>query len=303
MSSLFKRIWCNMFTKHPNKSLKLKIGDRLLTFDTLADFEFCLAARTEVPASKVSQLVSLPAGSLHREAVRIREAEKKFVNLLAKSLEVPDGLPVRVGELGEKVFSQDHEWRTIFAALINQEDSVGDFIKIALVKYVQYLGARQDVLKSLFADRLAHGEADDPDATLIANPAHKETVIFDLPADGEQRTDTSQFERLPKGETVAVRFLATGETLEIIFSKNRFQLKSGEVFSLTDSDGNAHALVSGKNIVGRDAGSDIAVDPSFRDVSRTHLVIEPFGTDKALLTDLSSHGTFVPILCLHSENP
>lgn len=289
-----------MFSRRSRKPLRLELAGRKLTFETLADFEFSLSARTEVPASKVSELVKLSASALHREAVRLRDMEKRFVALLAKSLEDPQSDANRVRELGSKVFSQDHEWRDIFAALLERNGHYADYLKMALVKYLQYLGSRQDVLKSLYADRLDHGEAAAAEATIVADPSFRETVIFDVPSENNARMDTSQFERLPKGETVAVRF-GTSRDMEVILSKNRFKVIPGRSFSFNDENGGStYPMQAGRNVIGRDTGNEVVIEPRYRDVSRTHLVIEPFGEDKALFTDLSAHGTYVPIRNLHA---
>ncbi len=284
-----------MFARLFNKQLRLDVGQRKLSFPSLVDFEFNLASRTEVPASKVAELVKLPADALMREATKIHKAEKRFVNVLAGSLEEPGSVDRRMQELGHKVFSQDHEWRAIIAALNTKDKAFAEFKKLALVKYLQYLGSRQEILKSIYADKIAHGANEEPEGA--AEAMHKETVIFDLPNAGDLRNDTSQFERLPKGETVAIRFL-DGRELEIMLSRNRFKLVSGESFSFIDEHGSDHALESGRNRVGRDAKNEIIIDSSFRDVSRCHLIIEPFSPDTALFTDLSSHGTYVPIRCI-----
>lgn len=284
-----------MFAQLFKKRLQLALGQRKLSFPTLVDFEFNLSSRTELPASKVAQLVKLPADALMREATKIREVEKRFVNVLAGSLEVPDSIGRRMQELGHKVFSQDHEWRAIIAALNMKDPSFAEFKKLALVKYLQYLGSRQDVLQSIYASKVAHGAREESDGA--AHEMHKETVIFELSETGDHRVDTSQFERLPKGETVAVRF-PDGRELEIMLSKNRFKLVPGISFSFIDERGSDHALDAGKNRVGRDSESEIVIASSFRDVSRCHLIIEPFSPDTALFTDLSSHGTYVPIRCL-----
>ena len=85
-----------------------------------------------------------------------------------------------------------------------------------------------------------------------------------------------------------------------MLSSNRFKLTPGNPLALVDEDGNHHPVKAGKNYIGRDAKNEIVINAKFRDVSRTHLIIEPYGSDTALITDLSSHGTFVPIKSLQS---
>jgi hypothetical protein len=38
----------------------------------------------------------------------------------------------------------------------------------------------------------------------------------------------------------------------------------------------------------------VVLDPVYRGVSRKHLIIEPVSETVALVTDISSHGTYVP---------
>ena len=102
---------------------------------------------------------------------------------------------------GIRFFSLDHEWRLIVAALNKQTAEFGDYKKMALVKYLQYLGSRQDVLKSIYVDKLDRGAVDNTDES---GSDFKETVIFEVSRESKPREDTSQFERLPKGETVAI---------------------------------------------------------------------------------------------------
>ena len=85
-----------------------------------------------------------------------------------------------------------------------------------------------------------------------------------------------------------------------MLSSNRFKLVAGTNVSLIDEVGTDYPLRVGKNYVGRDAKNEVVINARYRDVSRTHAIIEPYGKDTALITDLSSHGTFVPIRSLQS---
>ena len=280
-----------MFARFFKRPLRLEVGERKLTFRSIADFEFSLSSRSEVPASKVAALVKLTAHDLRREATKIREVEKRFVAILSRSLEEPGSIGRHLHELGHKVFSLDHEWRYIVAALNEQSPDFAEYKKMALVKYLQYLGARQDVLKSIYADKIERGAVDSADES---SQDFKETVIFELSRESTKREDTNQFERLPKGETVAIRF-KDNAGMELMLSTNRFKLTPGKPLSLVDEDGNDHVVKAGKNYIGRDVKNEVVINAKYRDVSRTHVIIEPYGSDTALITDLSSHGTFVPI--------
>lgn len=191
------------------RRLRLEVGERRLTFDSIGDFEFALSSRTEVPANKVAALVKLTAHDLRQEATKIREVEKRFVSLFSRSLEEPGSISRHMHELGHKVFSLDHDWRLIVAALNQQSAEFSEYKKMALVKYLQYLGSRQDVLKSIYADKLERGAVDNPEES---GRDFKETVIFELSRETPTREDTSQFQRLAKGWPKARRWRFASKT-------------------------------------------------------------------------------------------
>jgi len=283
------------------KPLQLELDERTVSFNTPGDFEFCLASRTEVPAAKIAELVRMTPDALRREASKIREVEKRFVEVIAKSIEETGSIGYLLADMDLKLFSQDHAWRSIIAALARQPREFDEFKKIALVKYVQYLASRQDVLKSLYAARREEerepGEPEGP-----ANPALRQTLIFDLSSpDGVPVADSSaaaptpraSLERLPRGETVTIA-LAPGEDLRLVLSRHRFTLTRGARCYLADENGGDYLLRPGRNLVGRQPGNDVVVDSGYRDVSRKHLIIDIGDEHAVRLTDLSAHGTYVP---------
>lgn len=288
-----------MFEKLFTRPLRLRVGGRWITFNSVVDFEFGLASRTEVPAGKVAELIRLSPAELKREAKDIKQAEKRLVEVLSRSLQNPGTIGAQLRDLDAGLFSQDHQWRYIFAALSRHSSRYDEFRKIALVKYVQYLASRQDVLRSIYTDKRANpapAPVADPDeaAANAPDPSLKDTVIFDvkrLRASLEQGANTR---RLPRGETVDVR-VGPGQDVEIALSRHVFKLLPGSPFTLVDEHGSSHVLRPGRNTVGRDLSNDVVVDSRYRDVSRTHVVVEPRGEDLARLTDLSSHGTFLTV--------
>ena len=283
-----------MFKTLFQRNLSLQIGDRTVRFVGVQDFEFALASRTEVPANKVAELIQLTPDELLKEAGKIREAEKRFVDLVAKSLETPGSIGHLLRQGEAKQFSQDHEWRDIMRALVEQGARFNEFKQVAVVKYVQYLGSRQDVLKSLYAkqDNLPRPAA--PDLNATAGLDMKQTLIFDV-ADITPLTtpDTESFARVPRGETVAID-MAAGEEMDLILSRHRFKLVADDTAHLTDDSGKHYPLGKGRNHIGRQPGNDVVVEFSYRDVSRRHLVIEVSENRHFEVTDLSSHGTFIP---------
>jgi hypothetical protein len=276
------------------RQLSLEVGDRKIEFPGVQEFEFALASRTEVPAAKVAELIQLSPDQLLKEAGKIREAEKRFVDLVAKSLEEPGSIGYLLKQGEPKQFSQDHEWRDIMTALVGKGPRFNEFKQVAVVKYVQYLSSRQDVLKSLYARQDNLPGPAEPDLNKSAGLDMKQTLIFDVAdVDPAEPNSASAFVRVPRGETVAVR-LAEAESMDLILSRHHFQLSADGGAHLMDDNGRAYPLRGGRNHVGRQPGNDVVVEFSFRDVSRRHLVIEVGQDGQFEITDLSSHGTFIP---------
>ncbi|RKZ38071.1 MAG: hypothetical protein DRQ37_00255, partial [Gammaproteobacteria bacterium] len=159
--------------------------------------------------------------------------------------------------------------------------------------------SRQEVLQSLYARAPAARSSSAGDAADSGDPSLKETGIFDLTQVQFAPRGDNCMNRLPRGETVAVRF-SEGAEMDMMIARHRFKLVQREALYLVDDAGRELALRQGRNLVGRHMGNDAVIDGSYRGASRKHLIIEPLGNGIARLTDLSSHGTFAPSRCLVS---
>ena len=296
------------------KPLVLTVGERKLRFDSRSDFEFALASRTEVPAYKLAELVRLDREQLLEEAASVRRVERRFLELLARSVQEPGSIGHLLGETDMNLFSQDHEWRAIMRGLARKPRRFDAYKQLALVKYTQYLASRQDVLKGIYTYKPGVVPAvQEPEPAI--EPSFRETALFDveamglggppletsasLPAVLPPEDVPSHLARLPRGEPVDLH-PSDAESVELMLSRHPFRLRTGAAAALIDGDGTEHTLRPGRNVIGRHPDSDIMVDASYRDVSRTHVILEL--EDEALrLTDLSSHGTFVPGTLMRSN--
>ena len=167
-----------------------------------------------------------------------------------------------------------------------------------MVKYMQYLTARQEVIRTLYSHRQRNRAEG---ATVVADAdlggTLKETVIFDLSELGiPDIRDEGNFERLPKGETVEIKLEPNGE-VPIVLVKHPCKLVASEDVMLVDDQGNAMKIPPGRNTVGRDVKCDLPMQSEYRDISRKHLIIERFSDRGLRLTDVSSLGTFIPPEC------
>lgn len=274
--------------------VKLKVDGQELTFETLADFEFCLDARTQVPAQKLMSLAKEGAERLHDEALNIRKVERRFTDVLTRSLDGKSSLSTSMRELDRQLFSQDFRWRSIMAAVVQLPSTHDAFRQCAMVRYLTYLRSRQETLRAAYVDLRRRDDTPSlgepvPNAEVAAEM--RATSIFDVEDIPSTQAGPDGYASLPRGETVKVRLPSA--PMPIFLSRHRFELIVGPELMLRDDDGEAHPLHAGRNVVGRDLDSDVVVDAGCRDISRRHLIIEASTPDWLQLTDLSSHGTRV----------
>ena len=286
-----------------SKPLELVIGRKqTMRFVSPEEFEFSLAGRTSVPSQKISALMKHTPHELKAEAATIDELEQRLQTMLVR-LEDASINRAMMG-LDPAVFSHDHDWRSIITGLNECGEEYREFKIIALKMYMQYLHSRKVLLKDIYAERRAMamqgnevkdtpvaggdnlGSTSSPDSALSGTVSD-----VSLPARNERNLEPV-LRRLPKGEPVVVHILA-GENIEIRLSKHKFRLMGNGGLALVDPKGQHYPLARGRNMIGRDTECDISLNPSLKDISRRHLIIENPGDNQLKLTDLSTYGTFV----------
>ncbi len=77
--------------------------------------------------------------------------EKNLVDILEDALIGTSPCGPATRELGLQVFSNDDHWRELVESLNELGDSFDGYKRLALTKYLQYLGARQELLRLIFA--------------------------------------------------------------------------------------------------------------------------------------------------------
>ena len=279
-----------------SKPIRLPIDGMVLTFSSLQDFEFCLDARTEVPARKVADLLLQPVTALRREGQSIRQVEERFMSVLRDNLDNPRGLSDAMSELDRKLFSQDYRWRSMAQALDHAPAERDDFRRAVLVRYVQYLRSRQSALREAYEEfRRREPAAQNAEPAIDPNqPASlRETVIFDV-AELTPSEGGPALEPLPRGQPVKLRIVHN--SVELHLSGHRFSLNTTtQPYALLDELGREYRFKPGRNTIGRDVHNEVVVDAAFRDVSRRHIMVEPVAPDFVQFTDHSSHGTYVAV--------
>lgn len=276
------------YSTEPLPALGLKLKDQPLNFFTPAEFEFALAGRTAVPSAKLQRLVRCTMRELRAEARSIMEAEKQLIEILWRSIEDPASITPALREMDLLIFSQDHEWREIIHSLNALDEDYHAYRRIAAIKYVQYLASRQDIVRHLYHEKKNQaGDSDaEPDNSL------RDALMLHAPLTAGNNPD-HKYERMPKGETVRIHLPASSK-MELLLARHHCHLVNEDGFEFCDDRGTKHRLEQKRSSIGRDVQCSIMVDPSWRDVSRMHLIIEVRGRHDLEITDMSSHGTFIP---------
>jgi hypothetical protein len=281
-----------MLNKFFTKPIEIKVGEQTYKFCSVADFEFSLAGRTAVPSKKITDMVKFSTDQLKKEAKTIKDIEKRFVSILSKSIEDTSSINRAIRELDPVIFSQDHGWRDIISALNSGDDELNPFRRIALVKYMQYLSARQEIIKYLYSEKKKLlNEGDTPEGGQFKDTVILENTIFEPSSSNIAASD--KFERMPKGEAVTIT-VSPSEDVDVLLSRHacKVTIKDKKLMFL-DNEKRSYELKKGRNVIGRDSVSTIMIDPALRDVSRIHIVIEKFDDKTIQITDLSSHGTYI----------
>ena len=281
------------FDSSDSDELRLKIRGRNYTFATPADFEFALSGRICVPAEKITALVDVSDERLLQEAEAIKQAEKRFSDALSGVLANIEEINDLLKETKLSTISQDNDWRTIISALMAVPAGFEQYKKVALVKYMQYMVSRQEIVKGLYHHRQIHKET--PGKPAPKKPTGKslgDTAIFETMAFAEPGKEGADYKRIPKGETLQVELEKNG-TFGVRLARSACRIVNRGQLVFVDHEVIETPLREGKNRIGRDADADIVMDPSLRDISRQHLIVETDGSDLFRLTDVSSHGTWV----------
>jgi len=281
--------------KRAQKDLRLALNDQTLVFKSLDDFSFAIESRTCVPSSRFQELLRQEPAELWHEADNIKSVEKNLVDILEDALCDATICGPAIRDLGLQVFSKDHDWRLIVGALNELGDEYDGYKRLALIKYMQYLGARQEILRLIFAIK-SKGEThhraildDDDDVAAL------ETVLFDSSQLDDHEPAPRTLQRLPRGEAIKI-YALPGHPVEVMLAKHLFKLINDDGWALCDIHGRRYPLGDRQNMIGRGSDNDVTLDSEFRNVSRRHLIAEPFDDHIVVLTDISSHGTFAPAM-------
>ena len=275
--------------------LTLSVDNLTVRFSTVDDLTFALDGKTHLPVSKYDELRALSLEALRKQAIDIRKVEGRLLQILEFSFSEPLAVDYQLREMDVRVFTEDHSWRALVEALNEKGSEFAEYKRVALVKYLQYLANRQELIKRVYWNKSRKSQAGLSEDSDEAIQGFIDTSIFDGGSDlADQLKSDTAFERLPRGEPLDIRLLP-GQEMTIRLSVHPFRLVRADGAYLVDEQGREHALKPRRSTVGRSSDNDVVLDAAYRAISRKHLILEFPSKDRVILTDRSSHGTFVPL--------
>lgn len=271
------------------RPMALAWGTELLRFEVPTDFAFALSARTNVPPSRLQALLQRTRTELEVEGLEIANLERRLGDVVAAYDSDMQPCGPAIAHLGIGIFSQDFDWRLLFARLVELPCDCDDFVRVALIKYLQYLKARRGSVLLAMATK----------APMSVAGGHIQAPLMRTSSAAMAAFEPDELRRLPQGKAVTLH-LARGSVISLKLAKHAFSLTHDREWTLIAGDGKSYPLHAGINRVGRGRDNDVALDADFRNVSRAHLLAQPVADDAIVLTDISAHGTYVPPTALAS---
>ena len=261
----------------------------------LRQFESRLADRTRVPAENLKEYMGWRPDKVKAEARHVTGILKRFAAVVVKSIDEPQSVNQFLVELDLKSISRDHDWRAIFSTLRGQNPTTAsNYGRAAMIKYLQYLSFRKQLLEYIYTRRAGLEETDELSVDLTHTPAYEGSFGEDqVQLSAVREYDSVSLDRVPLGESIECQ-LETDEVLSIGLARHPFELVAASQPYLMDGNGVTYFIQKGRNVVGRHPESDIKIDPNFSSVSRAHMVLEWDGSRRFQIMDLSTRGTLLP---------
>jgi hypothetical protein len=259
---------------------------------SLEQFDLALSAKTQIDTQLFSRFMNLPDDKLAAFTVTTRQSADRLQAALKRAVDQPAEVTGLLTDFGPMFFTEDHQWRQLFCRLARLSSERNDLKLVALTKYRRYLLARLSALNGIGCNRLQseiHLRAASLTEDVTQLALNQPDVTQEL---SSSETFIRDVVRLPRGQTLGLR-AESEASVEIWLSKRKFRIEMWEETSLIDTSGQSTKLKEGRNMVGRALYNDVVVDPSYNEVSRSHMIVDIAGGRPVRITDLSSGGTYV----------
>lgn len=276
-----------MLEKLLSKPIELKIDGKLITFNTLGDFEFALNARTTIPLEKITEAIKSTPGELDLESNAIVIAIEKISELTEEASESGE-ITQNLKAINPVVFSNDHGWREIFFALKKDRSTDSSKYKqIALTAYLKYLSNRQEMIQTV---KSQINKESNPDGNAEV-PFRTGELEVDDNFDAKVLAKELGMVKMPVAEYVTFEMTEDHET-PLLLANYQCKLINKDGIKFVDNEDNEYPMVIGLNKIGRGRECNVKFTDTMQRISRLHLMIINHDNKKVELTDLSTYGTY-----------
>lgn len=270
-----------------SKPVELNIGENVITFKSMEDFEFSMNARSMLPQSRVTDAINASENELNMESNTIDIAIEQVSELIkqAKENEVTQNLKV----INPVIFSNDNNWRDIFFALKKHRSAESSQYKlIALKAYSQYLKNRKETIQSM-KTRLEKTDEQQNNP----EPVQFRTGELDIDDnfDSAKLAEQLGFKSMPTGEYVNIN-IEKGNEISLLLANYQCKLIIRDGIKFIDNNNVSYPITIGMNKVGRGRECSVRFNDTVQRISRLHLIIINHDNKKLELSDVSTYGTF-----------
>lgn len=276
-----------MLQKIFTKPLELNIGEKVITFKSMEDFQFAMNARTMLPQTRIIEAISSAANELNMELNTIDIAIEQITELIKQSEE--NEVTQKLKAINPVIFSSDNNWRDIFFALKKHRSAESSQYKlIALKAYLQYLNNRKETIQSMKArlDKLENkfGQSE---------PVQFRTGELDIDENFDSKVLAKELgmNSMPTGEYVSLDVEA-GDEISLLLANYQCKLIVRDGIRFIDQDSESYPITTGMNKVGRGRECSIRFNDTIQRISRLHLIIINHDNKKLELSDVSTYGTY-----------
>ena len=282
-----------MNMKKFDSPLDLKILDQNHQFCSIGDFTFALDGRYSISTNKLEELIQHSATDLDAELKKIADVNQTLFSIVSEMIEDPTCVVKNFRDLEPTLFTQEQSWRSIILSLFECDEIYNSLRIVSLTKYMQYLSSLDDTIKLIKAqkesiDGMTGNEQNVVDFGATWGPG--QILLDQEPSFGS----SNNFKKLPKDRPIEIN-LPAGKRMDFRLASHKCQLISANnIFQFVDKD-RILSLKKGSYVVGRSNKSAIQIDPTVKDVSRSHLTIEVSDKNVLFLTDTSTAGSYIPL--------
>lgn len=300
-----------------SSGLEIEIKNQSFSFSDIGDFKKFLDGKTEIPASKMQEMLKRTDLHLNEEIKQLGHVEQTINEKLAATIRDPKTIDSYLDGATMVRFSQDYDWRQIMFELSKQSTDFSEYKLEAVSYYLKYLRSRINIARGILEDKYNTPPSSDDQTRLTSTLETRAISAEELQAAqaGDIETDmpgvfastsvnlaeelnneqmaASEFQRIPRGQTIIIQ-AASASMIPLKIASRKFIIEMDDTPKLISKSGDSYPLKPGENLIGRSTKCSIVLNPEFVDISRQHLIIELYPNKDMHFTDLSTSGSQLP---------